>query len=91
MSIRMGGNLYSVFQMESLRRLILLSYIVDKSLSKSITETIANFKILLSIKPIMIYDEFSKLLNGVSYPAKIRKTLLTRKSKSSLRTIKGDF
>ena len=50
--------------MESLIRLILLSYIVDDTLKKAITEALSNKTILL-IRPVSIYDEFNKLLKGV--------------------------
>ena len=65
LKVKFGGNLYNTFQLESIRRLILLSNIVDSVLKKAINETISNFKILLFVKPISIYEDFNKLLNNV--------------------------
>lgn len=64
MKVRVQGGLYNAYQMESVRRLILLSYLVDSNVKKAITETLTNHKILMFIKPISIYDEFNKILTG---------------------------
>ena len=65
MKVRFHGNLNSVFEMESLRRLILLSFIVDSVLKKTILETLNKYRLMHTIKPVLLYDEFYKLLINV--------------------------
>lgn len=61
-----SNGVFNHFHIESLKRLLLITHLLDPVYKNTITNLLNQHKKVLTIKPLDVYNEITKLLNNVN-------------------------